>query len=598
MADSEQERQLNFAGQFDCDPEPLPTLRHSAAHLMAQAVTQIFPEVRVAIGPAIEDGFYYDFARPLAFTPEDLERIEGRMRELAAADLPFTREEWPREQAIRYFEERGEPFKVEILRAIAAPTVSVYRQGDFLDLCRGPHVASTGAIKAFKLLSSSGAYWRGDERNPMLQRIYGTAWLTQEELERHLWRLEEARKRDHRKLGRELELFDFFDVAPGAPFWLPHGMVLVRELERFARETLDAQGYQEISTPLLVNKRLWEQSGHWEHYQDHMFKVEGEGEVFCLKPMNCPESAYVYRRALRSYRDLPLRFSEMGRCHRNERSGTLSGLVRVRQFTQDDAHIYCRPDQLQGEITELIGLVREWYGTFGLEPSFRLATRPLERLGTDQQWDQAEDALHEALRDNALTYDLDKGGGAFYGPKIDIDVEDALGRQWQLATIQVDLNLPERFACEYIDSDGQPHRPVVVHRAIFGSYERFIAILTEHFAGAFPVWLAPVQARVLPISEKHAEYGRTVYRRLRDARVRAELDDRNEKLGYRIRDAQLRKVPYLLVVGQREADSGTASLRRRGSDESIVLPVDRAVSELVAEIGSRSATLTVGRSGP
>jgi threonyl-tRNA synthetase len=598
MADNEQERHLSFAGQFDCDPEPLPTLRHSAAQLMAQAVTQLFPEVRVAIGPAIEDGFYYDFQRASPFTPEDLQRIEGRMRELAAADLPFTREEWPREEAIRYFEERREPFKGEILRAIAAPTVSVYRQGDFLDLCRGPHVASTGAIRAFKLLSSSGAYWRGDERNPMLQRIYGTAWLTQEELDRHLWRLEEARKRDHRKLGRELELFDFFDVAPGAPFWLPHGMVLVRELERFARERLDAQGYQEISTPLLVNKRLWEQSGHWEYYQDNMFTVEVEGEVFSLKPMNCPESTYVYRRALRSYRDLPLRFSEMGRCLRNERSGTLSGLVRVRQFTQDDAHIYCRPDQLQGEIADLIGLVRGWYGTFGLEPSFRLATRPPQRLGTDQQWDQAEDALHEALRGNALTYDLDKGGGAFYGPKIDIDVEDALGRSWQLATIQVDLNLPERFACEYIDSDGQPHRPVVVHRAIFGSYERFIAILTEHFAGAFPAWLAPVQARVLPISEKHAEYGRAVFQQLRDARVRAECDDRNEKLGYRIREAQLRKVPYLLVVGQREADSGTASLRRRGSDESIVLPVDRAVSELIAEIGSRSATLTVGRSGP
>jgi threonyl-tRNA synthetase len=599
MAETEQERHLSFVGQFDCDPEPLPTLRHSTAHLMAQAVKQLFPEVRVAIGPAIEDGFYYDFQKPSPFTQEDIERIEARMRELAAADLPFGREEWPREQAIRYFEERGEPFKVEILRAIAAPTVSVYRQGDFLDLCRGPHVASTGAIKAFKLLSSSGAYWRGDERNPMLQRIYGTAWLAQEDLDRHLWRLEEARKRDHRKLGRELELFDFFDVAPGAAFWLPNGMILVRELERFARDSLDERGYQEISTPLLVNKRLWEQSGHWEHYQDNMFTVDVEGDVFSLKPMNCPESTYVYRRALRSYRDLPLRFSEMGRCHRNERSGTLSGLVRVRQFTQDDAHIYCRPDQLQDEITALLDLLREWYGTFGLRPSFRLATRPPRKLGSEQQWDQAEEALHQALRVNGLHYDLDKGGGTFYGPKIDVDVEDALGRQWQLATVQVDLTmLPERMQCEYIDADGRPKRPVVIHRAIFGSYERFIAILTEHFAGAFPTWLAPVQARVLPISEKHAEYGQAVHRRLRAARVRAELDNRNEKLGYRIREAQVQKVPYLLVVGQREADGGTASLRRRGSEESIVLPVDRVVSELLTEIGSRSATLNVGRSGP
>jgi threonyl-tRNA synthetase len=599
MAETEQERHLSLAGQFDCDPEPLPTLRHSTAHLMAQAVKQLFPEVRVAIGPAIEDGFYYDFQKPSPFTPEDIERIEARMRELVAADLPFIREEWPREQAIRHFEQLGEPFKVEILRAIAAPTVSVYRQGDFLDLCRGPHVASTGAIRAFKLLSSSGAYWRGDERNPMLQRIYGTAWLAQEDLDRHLWRLEEARKRDHRKLGRELELFEFFDVAPGAPFWLPNGMILVRELERFARDSLDERGYQEISTPLLVNKRLWEQSGHWEHYQDNMFKVDVEGDIFSLKPMNCPESAYVYRRALRSYRDLPLRFSEMGRCHRNERSGTLSGLVRVRQFTQDDAHIYCRPDQLQDEITALLGLLQEWYGVFGLGPSFRLATRPPGKLGSEQQWDQAEEALHQALRVNGLHYELDKGGGTFYGPKIDVDVEDALGRQWQLATVQVDLTMvPERMQCEYIDADGRPKRPIVIHRAIFGSYERFIAILTEHFAGAFPTWLAPVQARVMPISEKHAEYGRAVHRQLRAARVRAELDDRNEKLGYRIREAQVQKVPYLLVVGQREADSGTASLRRRGSEESIVLPVDRVVSELLIEIGSRSATLNVGRSAP
>jgi threonyl-tRNA synthetase len=597
MAESEEDRHLKLAGEFDCVPEPLPTLRHSTSHVMAQAVKQLFPDVRVAIGPAIEDGFYYDFAKATPFTPEDLEKIEGRMKEIVRKDLPFIREEWPREQAIRWFEERGEPFKVEILRGLDVPTVSVYKQGDFLDLCRGPHVASTGAIKAFKLLSSSGAYWRGDEKNPMLQRIYGTAWLTQEELDKHLWRLEEAKKRDHRKLGRELDLFDFYDIAPGAPFWLPGGMVIVRELERFARESLDMRGYQEISTPLVVNKKLWMQSGHWDLYQDNMFFLDVEGDTFSLKPMNCPESSYVYKRSLRSYRDLPLRYSEMGRCHRNERSGALTGLVRVRQFTQDDAHIYCRPDQLQAEIRDLLALVREWYGTFGLPPSYRLATRPPDKLGTEQQWDSAEDALHQALRSNGLAYDLDKGGAAFYGPKIDIDVEDALGRQWQLATIQVDLTmLPERMQCEFIDTDGQPKRPVVIHRAIFGSYERFVAILTEHFAGAFPTWLAPVQARVLPISEKHAEYGKQVYARLRQARIRAELDDRNEKLGYRVRDAQVRKIPYVLVVGEREAQNGTASVRARGGVDLGALPVDRVLAELAAEIASRSATLTVGQS--
>ncbi len=570
MINSEEDRHLKLAGEADCAPEPLPTLRHSTAHLMAQAVKQIFPEVKVAIGPAIEDGFYYDFAKPAPFTPEDLEKIEARMREL----------------------------KVEILRGIDAPTVSFYRQGDFVDLCRGPHVASTGAIRFFKLLSSSGAYWRGSEKNPMLQRIYGTAWLTKEELEKYLWRLEEAKKRDHRKLGRELDLFEFHDVSPGAAFWLPGGMVLVRELEKFARESLDARDYQEISTPMLVNKKLWERSGHWDLYQDNMFKVEVEEETFSLKPMNCPESTYVYSRTVRSYRDLPIRYSEMGRCHRNERSGTLTGLIRVRQFTQDDAHIYCRPDQVQAEITDLLDLVREWYGTFGLKPSYRLSTRPADKLGTDQQWDQAEESLHEALRANGLTYDIDKGGGAFYGPKIDVDVEDTLGRQWQLATIQVDLTmLPERMQCEYIDSDGQPKRPVVIHRAIFGSYERFIAILTEHFAGAFPAWLAPVQARVLPVSEKFAEYGKAVHARLRAAGIRAQLDDRNEKLGYRIREAQVQKVPYMLVVGEREAQQETASVRPHGSEKSVVLPVTEFLAGLAAEIGSRSATLTVGRSG-
>src|SRR5215813_7091747 len=596
MAESEEDRHLKLAGEFDCVPEPLPTVRHSTSHVMAQAVKQLFPDVRVAIGPAIEDGFYYDFAKPTPFTPEDLEKIETRMKEIVKKDLPFTREEWPREQAIRWFEERGEPFKVEILRGLDVPTVSVYKQGDFLDLCRGPHVASTGALKAFKLLSSSGAYWRGDEKNPMLQRIYGTAWLNQADLDTYLWRLEEAKKRDHRRLGRELDLFVFHDVAPGAPFWLPAGMVIFRELERFWLEVHDANGYQESSTPILVNKKLWEQSGHWEHYSENMFKLEVEEQIFSLKPMNCPESTIVYRHALRSYRDLPLRVAEIGRLHRNERSGTLTGMFRVRQITMDDAHIYCRPDQAQAEISGVLGLVRQFYKLLNLTPSFKLATRPPDFLGTSEQWDVAEQALHDALKANELAYELKPGDGAFYGPKIDIHIEDVLGRDWQIATAQLDLTmLPERFQLEYIDADGQPKRPVAIHRAIFGSFERFIGILTEHFAGAFPTWLAPVQARVLPVSEKHAEYGRAVFGRLREARVRVEHDDRNEKLGYRIRDAQMRKVPYMLVVGGREAEQGAVSLRRRTGEDLGAVPLDQVVTDLVSEIGQRSPDLTVGR---
>ena len=563
---------------------------------MAQAVKRLFPAVRVAIGPSIEDGFYYDFAKAEPFTPEDLAKIEEVMREIAKSNVPFERQEMPREETIRFFRERNEPFKVEILEGIEAPRVSLYQQGDFIDLCRGPHVASTGQVKHFKLLSSSGAYWRGDERNPMLQRIYGTAWLTQEELDKYLWRLEEAKKRDHRKLGRELDLYAFHDISPGAPFWLPNGWTIVRELERFVREVLDARGYQEISTPILVNKKLWEQSGHWDYYRENMFLVESEEQTFGLKPMNCPESTVVYRQALRSYRDLPLRFADMGRLHRNERSGTLTGLMRVRQFTQDDAHIYCRLDQIQDEITGVLELVREWYKTFMLEPFFKLSTRPEKSLGTDEQWHAAEGALQNALRANGLAFELNPGDGTFYGPKIDVDVQDALGRRWQVATIQVDFQQPDRFALEYIDSDGQPKRPVMIHRAIFGSFERFVGVLVEHYAGAFPTWLAPVQARVLPISEKHIEYARTVHGRLRSARIRAELDDRNEKLGYRIRDAQVRKVPYMLVCGAREAENGTVSLRHRTGDDLGAVPIDRVLADLAREIGARDVSLAVGRS--
>ena len=596
MAVSEEDRHLRLTGEFDCDATPLATLRHSTSHVMAQAVKRLFPDVKVAIGPAIEDGFYYDFSKAEPFTPEDLARIEDEMRSIAKADLPFERKEMSRAEAIEFFGQRSERFKVEILKALEAPTVSLYTQGEFIDLCRGPHVSRTGQIRFFKLLSSSGAYWRGDEKNPMLQRIYGTAWLTQDELDKYLWRLEEAKKRDHRKLGRELDLYVFNEVSPGAPIWLPGGWTIVRELERFVREQLDAAGYQEISTPILVNKKLWEQSGHWDYYRDNMFLVESEEQLFSLKPMNCPESTLVYRHALRSYRDLPLRFSDMGRLHRNERSGTLTGLFRVRQFTQDDAHVFCRLDQVQAEITAMLGLVRQWYKPFGLEPIFKLSTRPEKSLGTDEQWQIAERGLEDALRANGLAFELNPGDGTFYGPKIDVDIEDALGRRWQIATIQIDFQQPDRFALEYIDTDGQPKRPVMVHRAIFGSFERFVGILTEHYAGAFPTWLAPVQARVIPISEKFADYARTVHERLRAARVRSELDDRNEKLGYRIREAQLRKVPYMLVCGGREAEQGTVSLRHRSGEDLGAIPVDRVLADLAREITAREPSLTVGRS--
>jgi threonyl-tRNA synthetase len=595
MAD-ETHAHLTGAGQYDCAPEPLPTLRHSTAHLLAQAATQLFPGVKLAIGPPIDNGFYYDFQRDVPFTEDDLGRLEERMRELAKADYPIVREEMSRAEAIGFYRGRAEPFKVEILETLPPDVarVSFYRQGDFVDLCRGPHVPSTGHIQAFKLLSSSGAYWRGDERRPMLQRIYGTAWFTQEELDKYVWSIEEAKRRDHRKLGRELGLFAMHDIAPGAPFWLPKGMIVFRELERFWREVHDARGYQEISTPILVNKRLWEQSGHWEHYKENMYQLEVDEQIMSLKPMNCPESTFVYRHELRSYRDLPLRLAEIGRLHRLERSGTLTGLLRVRQLTMDDAHLYCRPDQIQGEITGVLALVKTFYDVFGFSPRFYLATRPAKAMGTKELWDHAEHALREALRANDLAYGVNEGDGAFYGPKIDINISDVLGRDWQLATIQLDYQQPERFGLEYIDTDGHPKRPVMIHRAIFGSFERFIGILIEHFAGAFPTWLAPVQARVLPVSAKHAEYAGTVHRRLSDAGVRAELDDRSEKLGYKVREAQIQKVPYVLVVGEREAREGTASVRKRGGEDVGAIPLERFLAEVTAEIRSRAVTSRIG----
>ncbi len=495
----------------------LGPMRHSAAHVLAEAVLDLFPGTKLGIGPVIQDGFYYDFLLPRPLTPDDLPAIEARMRESIAADLPFELSELSPADARAFLVERDQPFKVEIVDDLlaaaerdgaAAPRTTFYRQGPFIDLCRGPHVASTGKIGPFKLLGTAGAYWRGDEKRPMLQRVYGTAWATQEELDRFLWRREEAKKRDHRRLGAQLDLFSFHDVSPGSAFWHPKGQRIWRTLETAMRELQARRGYQEVSTPIVVSERLWQQSGHWDLYRDNMFLIESEGQTFSLKPMNCPESTFIYRSHLRSYRDLPLRFSEFGRLHRNERSGTLSGLTRVRQFIQDDAHLYVRPDQLTDEIEALLGEVREAYGWFGLAPRFAFATKPDKALGDPALWERAEQLIREAFAAADITYTLKPKDGTFYAPKIDIYIDDALGREWQMATIQVDLvMLPERFDLTYIDETGQPQRPIAIHRAIYGSLERFIGILLEHFAGALPLWIAPVQAVVIPIADRHIAGG-------------------------------------------------------------------------------------------
>jgi len=567
-------------------PEALEILRHSLAHVMAQALTEFMlseghplAAIKPTIGPPIEHGFYYDFALPRSLSAGDLPGIEERMRSILAADLVFTREEVSLEEALARYAPLQNEFKLELIRELPeGGPISFYRQErsgkGWWDLCRGPHVPSTARLPAhFKLTHVAGAYWRGDERRPMLQRVYGIAFASQEELERHLWRLEEARKRDHRRLGRELGLYVFNDLSPGAPFWLPKGMWVFRELERLWREVHDAAGYQEINTPILVKKEMWERSGHWDYYQKHMFNLEVEEQVFSLKPMNCPEAAFVYRQDVRSYRDLPLRLSEIGRLHRNELSGALSGLFRVRQITMDDAHIFCRPDQIEREITRVLKLVKEFYSIFDLAPAFKFSTRPEQRLGADELWDEAEGGLQRALERNQLEYEVKPGDGAFYGPKIDIHVQDALGRDWQMATIQLDYQLPLRFDLEYIDADGRARRPVMIHRAIFGSFERFIGMLTEHYAGDFPFWLSPLQVRVIPIADRHLKYAAKVAGRLGRAGVRAEVDSRSERMQAKIRDAELEKVPVVLVVGDREVDAGEVNVRERHLDgqRSVVL---------------------------
>ena len=551
------------------DPRALEVLRHSTAHATAQAVQELFPGTRIGQGPVIEGGFYYDFDRDEPISEDDLAKIEARMREIVARDLPIDRIELPKDEAIAFFEREGEPYKTYFATTKGEARVSIYRQGSWTDFCRGPHVPSTGKLKAFKLLSVAGAYWLGSEKNKMLQRIYGTAFFTQAELDEHLRLLEEARKRDHRRLGKELDLFMFHPFAPGAPFWTERGTTVVNVLNAFLRQ-IQSEDYVELKTPLLYNRKLWELSGHWGKYRDNMFLVldaeTGEHEIG-LKPMNCPSHHIYYASKTHSYRELPIRFTTYDVLHRNELSGTLSGLTRVRQFQQDDCHVYLREDQIETEVKRLTTFILAYYETFGLKAALKFATRPAQRIGDDAMWDRAEAALRSALTATGLPYELNEGDGAFYGPKIDFDVADSLGRTWQLGTIQLDYAAPERFGLEYVGEDNAPHPPVVIHRAVSGSFERFIAILIEHFAGAFPLWLAPEQVRVLPITDRINAYGETVRKQCAAAGLRVKLDDRSEKIGAKIRDAQLFKVPFMLVIGDREAGEHTVAVRsRRGGD--------------------------------
>ncbi len=569
----------------------LAAMRHSAAHMMAAAVVELFPEAKLGIGPAIKDGFYYDFDLPRPLTPADLEQIEAKMREQQAADLAFEHSiDLPRDEAIQRLEGESQPFKVEIVQDLPeseGPTVSFYRHGSFEDLCRGGHLASTKDLGAFKLLNTAGAYWRGDETRPMLQRIYGTAWESLEELDRHLWRIEEARKRDHRKLGRELDLFTFHPESPAAPFLHARGMALWRTLEDWSRQVRREAGFAEVRTPSLVRKELWETSGHWGNYQDNMFVLDDHDHVSGLKPMNCPEEILIYKTRSHSYRDLPIRFADYSTLFRKERTGVLAGMFRVRQLTQDDSHVFCRDDQVDDELRLALSLVRKQYAPFGFEPRAKLATRPEKRLGSDEFWERAEGRLRERLEEDGMSFTLDEGGGAFYAPKIDIFIEDALGREWQMATIQADYQLPQRFDLEYRSADGGFERPVIIHYAIYGSFERFIGILTEHYTGAFPLWLAPVQVMVVPIADRHLEYAESIRAALSEAGLRAEVDDRSERMQLKLRDAQEQRIPVMAVVGDRDAEAGAVSPRLRTGESSQGVALDEFVADLVARTASR-----------
>ncbi len=565
-------------------PEGLTIMRHSAAHIMAESVRNLFPGARVAIGPAIENGFYYDFEVPEPFTPEDLEKIEGRMRELVVQDQPFGRDEKPREQAIETFKAQGEIYKVELLEEIPQETVSLYRQGNFIDLCRGPHLPSTGYLKAFKLTTSSGAYWRGDERRPMLQRIYGTAFPSPQELKQHLEFLEEAKRRDHRRLGRELGLFSIEEEAgAGLVIYHPKGAILRSIIEDFERREHRKRGYQMVMGPQMLKAEMWERSGHLANYRDHMYFAEVEGQSYGIKPMNCVAHMLIYRSRVRSYRELPLRFFELGTVLRHERTGVLHGLTRVRQFTQDDAHILCTPDQVKGEIVGVLDFVFQVMAIFGFEYEVELSTRPEKSIGSDAEWESATTALMGALKARQLPYHLCEGEGAFYGPKIDIKLKDALSRRWQCATIQCDFTLPERFDLTYVGSDGGRHRPVMLHRVILGSLERFLGVLVEHYAGAFPVWLAPVQAILLPITDRVHAYAQKLANKFTKAELRVELDKRNEKLQYKIREAQEQKIPYMIIIGDREELNQTLSIRQLDGTKLNDVPVKEFKERLKKE---------------
>ena len=581
--------QVSIVTRRDDSEEALYALRHSAAHVLATAVRELYPDAGIGFGPPIENGFYYDFDVPTPFTPEDLAAIEERMAEVAMADYGFERSELTRDEAEKLFAD--DPLKLERLSEIPdGETISAYTDGPFTDLCRGPHVPSTGEIKHYKLLSGAGAYWRGDETRQMLQRIYGTAFFDAKSLEEHLHRLEEAKKRDHRKIGQALDLFSFQEeFGPGLVAWHPKGARIQMRLRRWIEDLLSERDYEFVYTPHVTSEALFKRSGHLPTYAENMYPaMEGEGESFRVKPMNCPGHTMIYAARPRSYRDLPLRLSEIANVYRYERSGTLHGLLRVRMLTMDDGHIFCTPEQVEDEIFTCIDLIDVVMGTLGLEYRLDLSTRPEKRIGDDATWDRAEEALREALDRTGREYGIDEGGGAFYGPKIDIKFRDAIGREWQGATIQLDFNLPERFELEYIGQDNQPHRPVMIHRAIFGTLERFTGFLIEHFAGAFPVWLAPVQARVLPITDDHAEGAAAVVDRLRAAGLEAELDARSDTLSYRVRDGEMQKIPYLLVVGDRELEAGTVAVRARGSDrKQAVMPLEEFVSRVAGEIANR-----------
>ena len=565
------------------------TLRHTASHILAQAVKRLWPEAKLAIGPAIDKGFYYDIDMEHTLTPEDLGKIEKEMSRIVKENLPITKSVMSRQEAIEFFKSKNEDYKVELIEDLPEDAViSCYAQGDFIDLCAGPHVASTGKVKAFKLQSIAGAYWRGDEKNKMLQRIYGTAFEKKEELDAYLHMLEEAAKRDHRKLGKELGLFVIKEEGPGFPFFLPKGMALRNELENFWREVHHDFEYDEIRTPIILNKHLWETSGHWDHYRENMYTTIIDDEEYAIKPMNCPGGILVYQNEMHSYRDLPLRYAELGLVHRHELSGALHGLFRVRAFTQDDAHVFMLPEQMQSELMKVIELFDRIYSQFGLKYHVELSTKPDNAMGDDAIWEAATEALRNAIEAKGIDYVINPGDGAFYGPKLDYHIEDSLGRTWQCGTIQLDMNLPERFNVEYIGEDGQKHRTIMIHRACFGSMERFIGILTEHYAGAFPTWMAPVQVKVLPISEKHVEYANQLAKQMCHDYVRVEVDDRNEKIGYKIRQAQMEKVPYMLVVGDKEMEDNSVNVRKHGGDELGTVPFDEFFNSIKIEIKERN----------